>query len=66
MLFDTRQEPEKLRYTIEHTSDWVCEEIEPYGGIISDIRSNNKYFLLNNFPSVYFLRRPDMVFRRYF
>lgn len=31
MLFDTRQEPEKLRYTIEHTSDRVCEDIEPYG-----------------------------------
>lgn len=31
MFFDTRQEPEKLRYTIEHSSDWVCEDIEPYG-----------------------------------
>lgn len=31
MFFDTRQEPEKLRYTIEHSSDWVCEDMEPYG-----------------------------------
>lgn len=31
MFFDTRQEPKKLRYTIEHSSDWVCEDIEPYG-----------------------------------
>ena len=27
MFFDTHQEPGKLRYTIEHTSDWVCEDI---------------------------------------
>lgn len=31
MFFDTRQEPGKLRYTIEHTNDWVCEDMEPYG-----------------------------------
>ena len=31
MFFGTHQKPEKLRYTIEHTSDWVCEDIEPYG-----------------------------------
>ncbi|MCD8269032.1 MAG: hypothetical protein LUD46_11670 [Parabacteroides sp.] len=31
MLFDTRQQPYKLRHTIEHGSDWVCEEIVPYG-----------------------------------
>lgn len=31
MFFDTHQEPEKLRYTIEHSSDWVCEDMEPYG-----------------------------------
>lgn len=30
MFFDTRQEPKKLRYTIEHTTDWVCEDIVPY------------------------------------
>lgn len=30
MLFDTHQEPQKLRYTIEHTTDWVCEDIVPY------------------------------------
>ena len=23
-VFGTHQKPEKLRYTIEHTSDWVC------------------------------------------
>ncbi|WP_233584456.1 hypothetical protein [Parabacteroides sp. AF17-3] len=31
MFFGTHQKPEKLRYTIEHTSDWVCEDMEPYG-----------------------------------
>lgn len=31
MFFDTRQEPGKLRYTIEHSNDWVCEDMEPYG-----------------------------------
>lgn len=31
MFFDTRQEPEKLRYTIEHNKNWVCEDFEPYG-----------------------------------
>lgn len=31
MFFDTRQEPYKLRHTIEHSSDWVCEDMEPYG-----------------------------------
>lgn len=31
MFFDTRQQPYKLRYTIEHSSDWVCEEMETYG-----------------------------------
>ena len=31
MFFGTHQKPEKLRYTLEHTSDRVCEDIEPYG-----------------------------------
>lgn len=31
MLFDTPQDPKKVRYTIEHSSDWVCEDMEPYG-----------------------------------
>ncbi len=31
MFFDTRQQPYKLRHTIEHSSDWVCEEMVPYG-----------------------------------
>lgn len=31
MFFDTRQKPEKLRYTIEHNKNWVCEDFEPYG-----------------------------------
>lgn len=32
LLFHTRQAPEKLRYTIENRTDWICEPpAPPYG-----------------------------------